>query len=116
MIKIDEEAFESEVLEILTYLEKVEKELQHRETMLVENQQEQSELLDQLQRVNIERGLRQGRVMQLQAIELFRRDMRKRLKKLREKEEQIRSDVHRAKERREMVVDELRELRETKSQ
>jgi chromosome segregation ATPase len=107
----DGEAGESsEIAETREYLAKVERELALREETLEANLREQEELKRRLQSVNLERGLRRGRVDQLQAIDTYRREVARQLKRLQSRAEVLIADVRRARERRDVVLEELEEL------
>lgn len=99
-----------EIAETREYLGQVERELAIREESLEANIREQEELKRRLQSVNLERGLRRGRVDQLQAIDTFRREVARQLKRLQSKAAVLSADVRRAKERRDIVLEELEEL------
>jgi hypothetical protein len=100
----------SEVDETREYLAQVEQELAIREETLEANMREQEGLKRLLQTVNLERGLRRGRVDQLQAIDTYRREVTRQLKRLQSKAVVLSADVRRAKERRGVVLEELDEL------
>lgn len=100
----------SEVDETREYLAQVEQELAIREETLEANMREQEGLKRLLQTVNLERGLRRGRVDQLQAIDTYRREVARQLKRLQSKAVVLSADVRRAKERRGVVLEELDEL------
>jgi chromosome segregation ATPase len=100
----------TEIDETREYLAQVEQELAIREETLEANLREQEELKRCLQTVNLERGLRRGRVDQLQAIDTYRREVTRQLKRLQSKAEVLSADVRRAKERRAVVLEELDEL------
>ena len=106
----------NEVEETKEYLGKVERELEIREEALEANLREQEDLKNRLQTVNLERGLRRGRVDQLQAIDTYRREVNRQLKRLQLKALALNLDVRRAKERKEVVLEELKELVEDKNE
>ena len=106
------EELEAEVLDAEEYLKKVESELQVRQTALKDNETEVSDLERKLSRITVEGGLRKGRVQSLQSIDSFRRDVKKRLRKLKEREHRLKEDLVRAQERRIAVVEEIQDLRE----
>jgi len=101
---------DSEIAETREYLVQVERELAIREESLEANMREQEELKRRLQSVNLERGLRRGRVDQLQAIDTYRREVARQLKRLQSKGANLVADVRRARERRVVVLEELEEL------
>ena len=106
----------NEVEETKEYLGKVERELEIREEALEANLREQEDLKNRRQTVNLERGLRRGRVDQLQAIDTYRREVNRQLKRLQLKALALNLDVRRAKERNEVVLEELKELVEDKNE
>jgi hypothetical protein len=99
-----------EINETREYLEQVKRELVVREDSLEANMKEQEELKRCLQTVNLERGLRRGRVDQLQAIDTYRREITRQMKRLQSKALVLSADVRRARERRDVVLEELDEL------
>jgi DNA repair exonuclease SbcCD ATPase subunit len=110
-VKLSKEELEAEILDAEDYLRKVEAELQLRQAALKENQKDVTDLEGKLARVTVEGGLRRGRVQSLQSIDSFRRDVKKRLRKLKDKEQRLKDDFMRAEERRVAVVQEIEELK-----
>jgi hypothetical protein len=108
--KQSQDDIKSDLAEAREYLQKVEKELAIRQEALALNKREQVDLKRRLRSVNVERGLRLGRVQHLQVLEAYRRDVNQQLKKLQEKGLILLTEVNRAEERREMVLEEINEL------
>lgn len=93
--------------EARAYLAEVLKELRRRESALAKARAEVSAVEAKLAALSLSRGLRQGRSLSVASGESYKGTLRKRLLKLRREAAELEEEVRRARERRQLVEEEL---------